>query len=57
MSSISRPDRERSDPAERADDAGGDGVLKAEGVADRDDQLAGPQGLRSPKRTAVGPRR
>ena len=44
--SISRPERVRKRAAERADDAGGDRALKAERVADRDDQLADPQPAR-----------
>ena len=36
-------------PAERADDAGRDGVLEAVGVADGDGQLPGPERLRVPE--------
>ena len=44
--SISRPDPGAQRTAERADDARSDRALKAERVADRDDQLADPQPAR-----------
>ncbi len=41
--SMRRPSRERSDRAERLDDAGGHAGVEAERIADGDDELAGAQ--------------